>query len=182
MYYTLWLVNSRERRRLTPLSSDSTASSLRDTLHSSVAHAAPILALYSVCWVSWLVKSFTRDASSNLAFKHTQTLRHLAKTLIFRKTTDGAATGDSVQWFGCAGAWRNWWSPEKCLRPFRDLSITNSGVRKWLLLFLFPPIPVESFPSTSHSHSHSQSNTSFLFPFFLTTLFPVPLTASNNYI
>jgi len=74
--------------RLTPLSNDSTASSRRDTLHSSVAHAAPILALYSVCWVSWLVNSLTWDASSNWAYMHIQT-NTLLKTLIFKNIRDG---------------------------------------------------------------------------------------------
>ena len=50
------------------MSSDSTASSLRDTRHSRVAHAAPIPALYSVCCVSWFVTSLARLASSNCAF------------------------------------------------------------------------------------------------------------------
>ena len=53
---------------LTPLRSDSTASSRRETRQSSVAQAAPMLAQYSVCWASWRVSSFTWHASSNWAF------------------------------------------------------------------------------------------------------------------
>ena len=56
---------------LTPVSRDWTASSRRETLHSSVAQAAPIEAEYSLCWVNWRLNEFTRHASSNRAYTTT---------------------------------------------------------------------------------------------------------------